>query len=90
MRHSLHRDQESSNILDFCDDAVMVVPGLPEKEPDMLCHSFILEEQVILLHESMPYLWKCVQYTIVFCVCTVSVVCVYVFHLVGVARVCSA
>ena len=43
------RDPESSNILDYCDDAVIVVPGLPEKEADVLCNSFILKEQVILV-----------------------------------------
>ena len=45
------RDQECSSVLDYCDDAVMVVPGLPEKEPDVLCNSFTLEQQVSHLHQ---------------------------------------
>ena len=70
----------------------MVVPGLPEKEVDVLCHSFILEQKVIVPHESMPYLWK----TVCTVDCTVLRVrvhglsCMCVFHLVGIPHVWSA
>ena len=59
------RDPESSNILDYCDDAVIVVPGLPEKEADVLCNSFILKEQVI--YECLTYVWKQISIVARYC-----------------------
>ena len=71
-----NRDPESSNVLDYCNDAVMVVPALPEKEVDVLCNSFSLEQQVTICVNRLSLIFEVHRNVILF-------ICDYCHFLVG-------